>query len=115
MEIIEKIDTICLKVNEIEKAKKWYIDKLNFKVNYDGGHYIVFQIGDSSVPLTLEQGEKKSGTTYPIFYTTHIKEAYEHLKAKGVLVEDIQTDEVNTFFTFYDLDGNLLQLCYWQA
>ncbi|UOE96193.1 VOC family protein [Alkalihalobacillus sp. LMS39] len=113
MEIIEKIDTICLKVRDIKKAKEWYKEKLNFKVSYDGGHYIVFQIGNSSVPLTLEQGESKNSTTYPIFYTSRIEEAHEQLKSKGITVDEVQKDGVNTFFTFYDLDGNLLQLCYW--
>jgi len=87
MSLIERIDTVCIKVRNIEEASCWYQDVLGLQEYYKEDHYVILNIGEGSIPLTLE---------------------------KGVKVSDIQKDGLNFFFTFYDLDGNKLQVCFWE-
>ncbi|RDY71111.1 hypothetical protein DXT76_09095 [Halobacillus trueperi] len=111
--MIEKIDTMCLAVKDVEKAGTWYEEKLGFTVSFKGDGYRVLSIGDHPVPLTIEEKENvgSSSRNYPIFFTKDLDETYEQLKEKKVDVEDKQKDSENYYFDFYDLDGNRLQVC----
>lgn len=72
-------------------------------------------IGNSAVPLTLEEDEgTASKSVYPIFFAKNIEEVYHLLKEKKVMVSELQNDQENIFFDLYDLDGNRLQVCYWE-
>ncbi|MEH7239527.1 NAD-dependent epimerase/dehydratase family protein [Bacillus sp. JJ1562] len=75
-----------------------------------------FSIGNSEVPLTLEEGNVKSSHSqvYPIFFSKNIENTYEILKEKSVIVSELQNDGMNKFFDLYDFDGNKLQVCYWE-
>lgn len=116
MDLFEKIDTICLKVNDVENASLWYQNVLVFKETFRDEYYRILSIGNSAIPLTLEKGEgsASSNQVYPIFYTRNIEASYEKLKENGVTVSAIEADGVNQYFDFYDLDGNQLQACYWK-
>ncbi|MBM7659824.1 catechol 2,3-dioxygenase-like lactoylglutathione lyase family enzyme [Bacillus mesophilus] len=115
--LVDRIDTICLKVSNIDKASLWYQEKLGLKIAYRGEHYQVLSIGDSGIPLTIEEGKgeiSKNGQSYPIFFSKNITETFQTLKELGVMCKEIQIDVVNTYFDFYDLDGNQLQVCFWK-
>ena len=116
MSLFERIDTICLKVSNVEKASSWYQDVLGFTESFKDKNYRILAINNSAVPITIEEGEINPSPeqVYPIFYTKNIEAAYENLKEKAVTVSEIQMDGVNQFFDFYDLDGNRLQACFWK-
>jgi len=65
----------------------------------------------------LKPGEKKSAgktpASYPIFYAANIDEAHRQLKERGVKVGPVQRDEGTQWFSFWDLDQNLLEVCHW--
>ena len=113
--MFERIDTVCLMVSNVEESSIWY-EELGFKVTFKGEGYRVFTIGNSGVPLTIEQGNvsSKENSTYPIFFTKDIKNTYLKLLEKGVKVSVLKNDGDNTFFDFYDLDNNKLQVCFWE-
>lgn len=113
--MFERIDTICLTVSNIEEATAWY-EKLGFTVSFKGEGYRVLNVGNSGVPLTIEEGvvTNKDHSIYPIFYTKDINDTYLQLEGKGVRVTEIQSDGHNQFFDFYDLDNNRLQVCFWK-
>lgn len=115
MSLLDRIDTICLTVSNVEKASAWYQDILGLKESFNGGCYRILTIGNSKVPLTIEEGDVKSSHNqiYPIYFSKSIENTYEILKENGVAVSELQSDGVNNFFDFYDLDGNKLQVCYW--
>ncbi|MYL50034.1 hypothetical protein GLV98_11095 [Halobacillus litoralis] len=111
--MIEKIDTMCLAVKDVEKAGTWYEEKLGFTVSFKGDGYRVLSIGDHPVPLTIEEEEnvESSSRSYPIFFTKDLDETYDQLKEKEVNVGNKYKDAENYYFDFYDLDGNRLQVC----
>ncbi|MDW0115394.1 VOC family protein [Sporosarcina thermotolerans] len=116
MSLFERIDTICLNVSNVEEASIWYQDVLGFNESFKGDNYRILTIGTSEVPLTIESGIVKSSHSqvYPIFFTKDIENTYEILKGNSVTVSELQNDGMNKFFDLYDLDGNKLQVCYWE-
>ena len=115
MTLLDRIDTICLTVNDVKKASTWYQNVLGFNESFQGDTYRILTIGSSVVPLTIEEGDIKSSHSqvYPIFYSKNIENVYEVLKENSVTLSELQNDGVNKSFDLYDLDGNKLQVCYW--
>jgi catechol 2,3-dioxygenase-like lactoylglutathione lyase family enzyme len=115
MSLLQRIDTICLTVSNVEKASNWYQEVLGLIESFKGDGYRIMSVGNSGVPLTIEEGDVNSSQrlAYPIFYSENIEEIYQELKKQNVKVSEIQDDGVNKFLDLYDLDGNKLQVCYW--
>ncbi|RDW20974.1 VOC family protein [Oceanobacillus chungangensis] len=115
MSLLERVDSICLKVSDIEKASTWYQDILGFNESFKGDNYRILTVGNSKVPLTIEEGVVRSSHSqvYPIFYSKNIENVYDVLKENCVTVSDLHYDGVNKYFNLFDLDGNKLQVCYW--
>ncbi|ADU32231.1 VOC family protein [Evansella cellulosilytica] len=113
--MFERLDTICLTVSNIEDASNWY-EALGFKVDFQGEGYRILAIGNSHVPLTLEEGTitSKANRAFPILFARDINKTYKMLQGKGIKVTEIKDDGDNTFFDFYDLDNNKIQVCYWE-
>jgi len=113
--VFERIDTLCLTVSNIEQSSSWY-QELGFKVAFKGESYRILTVGNSEVPLTIEEGSRssKENGAYPIFFTKDIKNTYKNLREKGVKVTEIRDDGDKSFFDFYDLDNNKLQVCFWE-
>ncbi|WP_239984657.1 VOC family protein [Lentibacillus sediminis] len=116
---MERIDTICLKVADIEQSSRWYQNVLGFKEAFRGEDHCILNIGDSAVPLTIEKdkeqaGEPRQSQVYPIFYTKDIEKTCRQLQKQEVKTGEIQYDGVNKFVDFFDLDGNRLQACFWE-
>lgn len=116
MSLVERIDTICLTVRNVEEASRWYQEVLGFQEFFRGENYRILTIGKSTVPLTIEEGYRNSSASsvYPIFYAKDIEQVFDTLKNKDVKLSQLQHDGDNTFFDVYDLDGNKLQICYWE-
>ena len=115
--MIERIDTLCMKVKNVEKSSDWYEELLGFSVVFKDKGYRVLRIGDgSSVSLTIEEGDTipNADQSYPIFYSKDIQGLYEKLKEHNVRVSKLRYDDVNHFFDFFDLDDNKLQVCYFK-
>lgn len=84
-----------------------------FNQSFKGDNYRILSIGNSAVPLTIEEGDVDTACSqvYPVFYSENIENIFEILKGKSVHDSDMQHDDVNAFFDLYDLDGNRLQVC----
>lgn len=113
--MFEKIDTICLTVSDVERSSSWYQEILGLKEVFKGKKYRILKIGNSEIPLTIEEGRTSSNenNTYPIFFTKDIEKTYQKLKELGVDVSELKNDSENNYFNFLDLDKNKLQVCYW--
>lgn len=116
MKMIERIDTICVKVVNVEESSKWYQNIMGFKETYKGEGYRILSIGNSEVPFTIEEGDimPTNNGTYPIFFSKDLNETYRKLKELGVNVSELHSDGVNNFFDMYDPDNNKLPICYWK-
>lgn len=109
--LFKRIDTVFLKVKDLDQAIEWYTKVLGFDLRWKVEGYAALNI--SETPLTLVQA---TGEFSPIkessfnFYVSDVNEAHEHLKKHGVQLGPIESNEVQWFW-FSDSDGNRLEVC----
>jgi catechol 2,3-dioxygenase-like lactoylglutathione lyase family enzyme len=117
--VFQRLDTVLLRVRDIDLAMAWYREKLGFAQPYfdPEERLAVFDLGGTT-SLTL--WELKSGETlgagdharaFPIFAVADARETWALLRDRGVDVGDVVDSGGVTYFTFRDLDGNLLEAC----
>lgn len=115
--LLQGIDTVIVRVTDIERSKKWYTDILGFGITWDEPKLKLVVLNTSSnVSLTLWQTDEtisinKNTASYPIFRTPDASALRINLEEKGVSTESIVTDDYVTYFFFYDPDGNILEAC----
>ena len=109
--MIDGYTDVAVVVSDAQKAKKWYVDNLGFKVVLDKGHVVCVSpnvkeslvlhlCGDDFSPL--EPGNTGIGFTADDFDKT-----CEEFSAKGVRFSIPPTDEDGfKSAKFLDLDGN---------
>ncbi len=114
---LQGIDTIILRVKDIDKAKSWYTQKLGFKtIHEDATLRLVVLDTFSPTSLTIWETDEEiknnpKTTSYPIFRTQDARNAHQQLIKMDVKVGDMTTDHVVTYFTFRDIDDNILEVC----
>jgi catechol 2,3-dioxygenase-like lactoylglutathione lyase family enzyme len=114
---LQGIDTVIVRVSDIETSKKWYQEKLDLSPIWDDTN-LKLVVFDTSSPtsLTIWQTEKvikndKDTASYPIFKTLNANTARKELQEKGVRVGEVIDDSFVKYFFFYDPDGNVLEAC----
>lgn len=115
--LFEGIDTIILRVKNLEKSKLWYKDKLGFKIIWEDIKLklVVLDTGGKT-SLTIWQTDKeitvdKETSAYPIFGVKDANLIKEILTNNEVKVDNIITDDHTKYFRFYDPDGNIFEVC----
>lgn len=112
--LFEKIDTVFIPVQNLEKARNWYVDVLGGKPGWkdENGIYQAVSFGDTSVTLFTNEHELNLQRKYSLFslYTTSIEKAHAHLTIHSKRVEAIQ-EAGATYFIFEDPDGNCIEVC----
>lgn len=121
-DLFPKVDTVLLRVRDLEKSRAWYEAKLGLRPGFVGKkeRLVVYKVGEGDTTFTiyeLNPGEKLSpknvSQTHPIFYSRDIKIDHETLKARGIQPDVIHEDEGGAWFRFFDSDGNLLEACHY--
>ncbi len=111
------IDTVIIRVSDIETSKNWYSEKLGFKPVWEDLN-LKLVVMDTGCPtsITLWQTNKKISidkeiASYPIFRISDADIARNELLGKGASVSEIIEDNVVRYFQIFDLDGNILEAC----
>ena len=114
---LQGIDTIIVRVSDVQASKQWYVEKLDLSPIWDDAatRLVVLDTG-SPTSLTLWQTDapvnnNRETASYPIFRTEDAAEARELLRAKGVSTGGVIDDGSVKYFFFYDPDGNVLEAC----
>lgn len=114
---LEGIDTVTLRVSDIQKSKIWYREKLGLRLIFEEEtlKLAVFQTwGVSRLTLweTTEPITVNSKTAcYPIFRTTNAELLRKELIDRDIRVDEITHYDFISFFNFYDADGNVIEAC----
>ncbi len=115
--LVQGIDTVIIRVNDLEQSMAWYQDKMGFTTVWNDQHMkLVVLDTRGPVGITLWQTDQKiechkDTASFPIFKTTDVNSLHEHLIGQGVVTEPIIRDEDVAYFVFYDPDGNILEAC----
>ena len=114
---LQGIDTVILRVSDVDRAKLWYVEKLGFK-NIHEDIKLRLVVLDTFNPTTLtiwetnkEINNNPNTSAYPIFRSMDAQNVHEQLKLRDVNVGEIMADHVVTYFTFRDPDNNILEVC----
>ena len=115
--LLQGIDTVIIRVSDIEISKNWYQEKLGLLSVWDDPKMKLAVLDtNSATSLTLWQSEKKINidqetASYPIFKTPDASALREVLMRSGIQVSEMIQDEHVKYFLFYDPDGNVLEAC----
>lgn len=115
--LFQGIDTVIMRVSDVQLSKNWYQEKLSFKVIYDEPALNLVVL-DTKGPtsITLWQTDQpiqnnKETASYPIFKTREAGKAKQALEESGVKTGELIDDGFVKYFFFYDPDGNVLEAC----
>lgn len=115
--LLKGIDTVIVRVSDIDTSKTWYRDKLGLTPIWDDPEMkLVVLDTDGPTSLTLWETDKKVNVnmdtaTYPIFKTQDATSVRKELDSRGIKVGDIIQDDFVKYFFFFDPDGNVLEAC----
>jgi catechol 2,3-dioxygenase-like lactoylglutathione lyase family enzyme len=117
--VFRGLDTVLLRVRDINLAKQWYVEKLGFGEPYfdPAERLAVFDLGGgtSLTVWELRPGEtldpRGCPGTFPIFSVGDAHETWAQLRNRGVAVGEVVNSRGVTYFMFRDLDDNLLEAC----
>lgn len=115
--LFEGIDTIILRVADVDRSKTWYQEKLGLLVLFEDlplRLVVMETFGPTS--LTLWQTDhpvviNPETSAYPIFSSRDAVDARARLQSMGVQTDDLVADDAVRYFRFYDPDGNVLEAC----
>ena len=112
----------ALPATDLERAKRFYTDKLGLIPESEGPDGLFYRCGGTTRFLVFPSGGTASGThTQMTWNTPDIEATVADLKARGVVFEEYDLPEVKTIngvatlgeskgTWFYDSEGNLLAL-----
>lgn len=117
--IFSRLDSVVLRVRDLEHSKSWYESNLGFSTSYVDSQerLAVLDLGGRT-NLTLwelKRGEALSppgfANAFPIFLADDAVQTRQRLQDSGVKVETLQQSSGVSFFGFFDPDGNRLEVC----
>ncbi|WP_053218373.1 VOC family protein [Virgibacillus senegalensis] len=119
--IKNRINTIFVHVNDLERSVTWYSQLLHQEVDLTQVSKPVHNLQmDQYTGLTLDAGpegetKKIAPSPYPLFnfHTEDIQESYQYIQELGYKVESdiIEEFEDFSFFTISDPDGHVIMIC----
>lgn len=118
--MINKIGKITIYVENQEKAKEFWTEKLGFVVKAEnpmGPNMTWLEVGPSEDEFTTfvlyekklmkaQNPDINTGHPSVLLSTNNIDETYNKLKEKNVKVDELMKMPYGSMFTFYDQDGN---------
>jgi catechol 2,3-dioxygenase-like lactoylglutathione lyase family enzyme len=115
--LLQGIDTVIIRVSNIEISKDWYLNKLGLTSVWDDAKLKLAVLDtNSATSLTLWQTDQalhinKHTTSYPIFRTQNAVSLRQELATRGVELGEVIEDDYVKYFFFFDPDGNVLEAC----
>jgi catechol 2,3-dioxygenase-like lactoylglutathione lyase family enzyme len=115
--LLQGIDTIIVRVSNIERSKDWYVQKLGLTVLFEDSKMKLAVIDtNSATSITLWQTPQtffidRETASYPIFKTPDADKLRQVFLNSGIETEEIIQDDYVKYFLFFDPDGNILEAC----
>lgn len=109
---LERIDTVLLRVPDLERTVRWYTETLGLKIKWRTDLIATLKAGDGTPITFVPQDAVKEECPFFNFYTSDLREAYEEMKLLGVEVGPIRDYGTVQTFDFRDDSGQLLNVCH---
>lgn len=117
MNLLQGIDTVMVRVSNIETSKDWYVRKLGLALLFeDANMKLIILDTNGPTSLTIWQTDRelsvnRNTASYPIFKTPDADALKRELLNRGIEVGEIIQDDYVKYFVFNDPDGNILEAC----
>jgi catechol 2,3-dioxygenase-like lactoylglutathione lyase family enzyme len=116
--MFEGVDTVIVRVRDVEAARAWYGDLLGCRESYGdaAAGIVVFECGGPTT-VTLfalapgESAQPHASGCWPVFRVRDAEGARAELASRGIAVEPLQSDGTVRWFDFLDPEGNRLEAC----
>lgn len=118
---MQGIDTVIVRVSNIETSRDWYINKLELPSLWeDPTMKLVVLDTHSPTSLTLWQTDQvitvhRDTSSYPIFRTPDAHALRKELRSRGIETGELIQDGHIEYFFFFDPDGNVLEASHWRT
>jgi catechol-2,3-dioxygenase len=117
--LFTKIDTVAIRVRDLDHARAWYHEKLGVRELFSDKkeNLVVISVGaDTSLTLWQlkpgeEQAPKGAAGSFPILMAPDAKQIHRALSERGVETGLIQSSGSTLWFSFFDPDGNRIDVC----
>ncbi len=117
--MFDRIDTVILRVRDVDAAERWYVDALGFSTDFRDPEerLVVLRVGSHHVITLweLKPGERMpdpdDAGTYPILGVSDAPRARELLGERGAVIGELADGPGIRFFSFRDPDGNRWEAC----
>ncbi|MEH7443714.1 VOC family protein [Bacillus sp. JJ1122] len=117
---IEQVHYIRIPVKDLEQSAKWYRDILGLQLlTITEDPFAIIKVNEGPFLLILVPTEDDTFAHFTIgnapafsigFTSPELSKFHTHLIENGVKVEDIKEDKGHAYFSFFDLNGNKLQV-----
>ena len=119
-------DSVALSYADVQAAKQWWVNAFVckvVKVPSDWDNHLPSDIGltlprndQPTILLSSRSKVKEAGfdrlvPVVSVIFCDELKEAYEQLSSRGIVVTPIQDGGDTQFFEIRDVEGNLIQIC----
>jgi hypothetical protein len=115
-------DSIVLVYADVLAAKKWWITAFDCKeLPFPSDRWdnprpsdVALKFPGTDEPTVLLSSRSEGGepSEHPIIFTSKVKKAYEHLRARGVVAAGPVHDEWGIqLFQITDSEGNAIEIC----
>jgi catechol 2,3-dioxygenase-like lactoylglutathione lyase family enzyme len=117
VKLLQGIDTVIVRVSNIEVSKVWYQNKLGLTTIWDDPKMKLAVLDtNSQTSLTLWQTDQKLAinrdtASYPIFKTQDAEALKQEFERQGIEAGEVIQDDFVKYFFFFDPDGNVLEAC----
>lgn len=110
-ELIGKLKSIVLVVEDMTRSVKFYRDVLGLEVEYRSAGWSELKAGNFIIGLYEEKPKKPSGGPLPVFKVRNIEKTVADLKKKKVkFVEELYEEDYGWIAVFKDPDGYCYEL-----
>ena len=114
-----RIESVVLRVRSLEAAVAWYRASLGLQVLFEDSAegMAVLNVGQScsltiwELPAGTEGAPTGPSGTFPILEAADARAYRLDLQSRGVVTSDLRETAALRCFTFWDLDGNRLDVC----
>jgi predicted enzyme related to lactoylglutathione lyase len=108
-------------VVDIERAKQFYIEKLELKLIHEMDEGLVFEAGNNTQLYLYKRDQTKADHTVASFMVDDVEFEVDHLKEKGIVFEEYDLPDVKTVngiattgnyksAWFKDTEGNIISI-----
>lgn len=119
-------DSVALSYSDVQAAKQWWVNAFDckvVKVPSDWDNHLPSDIAltlprddQPTILLSSRSEVEEAGFDRPVpvvsvIFCDELKDAYERLSSRGIVVTPIQDGGDTQFFEMRDLEGNLIQVC----